>query len=86
MQEQRVTILQFVSTKKIPAEGITREKNSCINNNRKKIPANWKSPSPPIMTNDISYLLSFPEVLQQASHWFELSQVWHLLCFKLRYA
>ena len=26
MQEQRVTILLFVSTKKIPAEGITREK------------------------------------------------------------
>ena len=36
MQEQRVTILQFVSTKKIPAEGITRKKNSCINNDRKK--------------------------------------------------
>ena len=33
--------------KKIPAEGVTGDKNSCISNDReKKIPANWKSLTP----------------------------------------
>ena len=32
---------------KNPAEGVTGDKNSCISNNqKKKIPANWKSPTP----------------------------------------
>ena len=32
---------------KNPAEGVTGDKNSCISNDqKKKIPTNWKSPTP----------------------------------------